>query len=64
MKRIAWVVIGWLVLQSIHSYADDEVKRAIPAVHTLNSSQQKTLDAWLKNHPNFRVAGIDECACD
>ena len=64
MKQMFQVILGCLVLLTSQACLSKEVNHAIPAIHTLNSSQQKTLDAWLKNHPNFRVAGIDACVCD
>lgn len=34
------------------------------APHKLDSEQQKTLDAWLKQHSNLRLAEIGDCGCD
>jgi hypothetical protein len=31
--------------------------------HTLTAAEQKVLEAWLREHPNYRIATASDCRC-
>lgn len=61
MQRIRWIALSCLVLVTGQLFAGEVVKHAPVARHILNSAQQKTLDIWLRKHPNFRLATMADC---
>lgn len=62
MKRITWIALVWLALMISAEVAT--ASDALVATHTLNAEQQKTLNAWLKKHPDLQIKPIEECGCD
>lgn len=62
MKRFTWITLVWLgmLIGAEVAIASD----FLVATHTLNTEQQKTLNAWLKKHPNLQMKPIEECGCD
>jgi hypothetical protein len=62
MKRIACITLAWLALMM--SAEEATASDVLVATHTLNTEQQKTLNAWLKKHTNLQIKTIEECGCD